>query len=139
MRARFLCVLTVVGKVVGSVGLAGGILWFVAVHTGTSACRACVHVPQPDADVVMDEIARYHIATVYDSPVEFELRAGRHKLQMIRNSRVVYEEYFSLDAGEQTVLIAWERPEVQLPIPTHPPVLTHRRHERFRSDRTASR
>ena len=139
MRARFLSVLMVVGKVVGSVGLAGAILWFVVVHSGSPACRAYVHVPQPDADVVVDEVVRYHIATVYDSPVEFELRAGRHKLQMIRNSRVVYEEYFSLDAGEQTVLIAWERPDVQLPIPTHPSVLTHRRHERFRPDRTASR
>jgi hypothetical protein len=139
MRARFLCVLTVVGKVVGSVGLGGGILWFVVVHSGSPACRAYVHVPQMDVDVVMDEVDRYHIATIYDSPVEFELRDGRHKLQLIRDSRIVYEEYFSLDAGEQTVLIAWERPDVQLPVPTHPTVLTPRRPERCRPDRTASR
>ena len=110
---------------------------------GTPQMGAVVQLLRPDFSVALetytDDHGRYRIATIYDSPVEFELRAGRHKLQMIRNSRVVYEEYFSLDAGEQTVLIAWERPDVQLPIPTHPTVLTHRRPERCRPDRTASR
>ena len=138
MRARFLSVLTVVGRVMGSVGLGGSIFWLVYTHSGSPSCIACVHVPRPDVDVVIDEVARYHIATIYDSPVEFELRAGRHKLQMMRNSRVVYEEYFSLDAGEQTVLVAWER-DVQQPIPVRSKVLTLQLHEKFRPDRAAAR
>jgi hypothetical protein len=138
MRARFLSVLTVVGRAMGSVGLGGSIFWFVYTHSGSPSCIACVHVQRPDVDVVIDEVARYHIATIYDSPVEFELRAGRHKLQMMRNSQVVYEQYFSLDAGEQTVLVAWER-DVQQPIPARSKVLTHRLHEKFRPDRAAAR
>jgi hypothetical protein len=113
-----------VGKVIASVGLGTVVLGYVAIHCGASGCIACVHVSRPDVDVVIDDVVFHHVTTMWDSPVECELRPGRHKLQMKHDSRVVYEESFSLAAGEQTVRVAWDQSDEKPPTAAQPTVLT---------------
>ncbi len=97
------------GKVIGALGLGGLILWQVVIHIGPQYGIAYVHVPKPNVDVMVDD-ERYHIETIWDTPIVCELSPGPHVLSMSRSGRVVYEENFSLGVGQEVVLTAWEPP-----------------------------
>jgi hypothetical protein len=91
------------GKAIGGIGLGALILWHVGVQSCARKGVAVVHVSAPNVYVRIDDVTR-RVETPLHSPVVFELRPGRHKLQMIRNARVLYEEYFTLGAGQDLVL-----------------------------------
>jgi hypothetical protein len=108
MLSSFRSLMVAISKAICALGLGGVILWHVAVHSDARKGTAIVHVSAPDVDVVVDDVA-YHVETMWDSPVVCQLRPGSHKLRMIRDARVVYEESFTLGAGEDRVLAAGDR------------------------------
>jgi hypothetical protein len=93
-------------------GLAVGsaILWQVAMHSGPPNCTAYVHVSSDRVDVIVDKTT-FHVASRWETPIVCELSPGKHTLQMTRNGKMLYEEEFSLNAGGEVVLTAWERPQ----------------------------
>jgi hypothetical protein len=58
-------------------------------------------------DVTVDD-QRYRVETMWERPIVCELPAGRHLLRMLRSGRVLFEQEFTLDAGQEVVLTAWE-------------------------------
>jgi hypothetical protein len=95
-------------------GLAGGILWQVALHSGTPNGIAYIHVPTPSVDITVDD-AKYHVETLWDSPIVCELRPGNHVLRMSRSGELLFEQEFSLDRGKEIVLTAWEEHRSETP------------------------
>jgi hypothetical protein len=100
-------------------GLGGVILWQVAIHSGPRNGTAYVHVPTPHVDITVDE-TKYHVETIWQTPIVCDLYPGTHVLRMFRNEQLLFEEEFSLDSGNEVVLTAWERPSDQAPAPTLP-------------------
>ena len=96
----------------------GTILWQVANHRGSMKCVAYVHVATPAVDVTVDD-QRYRVETMWERPIVCELRPGRHHLRMLRSGRVLFEQEFTLDPGQEVVLTAWEgfkgKPAEKLP------------------------
>jgi hypothetical protein len=115
-----LCKSLVMGTIKGlsALALGGAILWQVHEHCGVVKCVAYVHVVPPEVDVTVDS-QTYRVETLSDSPLVCELRPGRHLLRMLRNERVLFEQEFTLDPGEEVVLTAWEefkeKPAEKLP------------------------
>ena len=97
-------------------GLGGLILWQVVIHIGPQYGIAYVHVSTPNVDVMVDD-ERYHIESLWETPIVCELSPGSHVLRMYRSGRLVYEENFSLGVGQDIVLMAWERSNGALPDP----------------------
>lgn len=104
-----LCKNLAVGTIKGlsALALGGAILWQVHDHCGTMKAVAYVHVVIPAVDVTVDR-QTYRVETLWDSPIVCELRPGRHLLRMLRSGRVLFEQEFTLDAGQEVVLTAWE-------------------------------
>jgi hypothetical protein len=73
-----------------------------------------VHVERGCGDLNVDD-ATYHIKSLWETPVVCNLELGRHVVTLSRDGRIVYEEKFSLDAGEELVLTARERVEPENP------------------------
>jgi hypothetical protein len=94
-------------KRVGAPVLGGFILWQVSVHSGAAKGQAIVHVAMPQVEVAVDN-ARYWIETLWDTPIVCDLRPGRHTVRMFRSGRVVYEEPFTIAAGQELILSAWD-------------------------------
>src|SRR5438105_3831655 len=105
MVIQTLCV--ALARRVGALVLGGIILWQVAEHSGLQRGRAIVHVSRPKADVLVDE-ARYAVETLWETPIVCDLRPGRHTVRMLRSGRIVYEEPFTIAAGEELILSAWD-------------------------------
>jgi hypothetical protein len=108
-------------KGIGAFGLGGLILWQVVIHIGPQYGVAYIHVPTPNVDVTVDD-EKYHIETIWETPIVCELSPGPHVLRMSRSGRVVYEENFSLGVGQEVVLTAWEPPSetpTQADLPNH--------------------
>jgi hypothetical protein len=103
------CKSLAVGTIKGlsALALGGAILWQVHEHCGLVKCVAYVHVVPPAVDVTIDG-QTYWVETLWDSPIVCELRPGRHLLRMLRSERVLFEQEFTLDAGQEVVLTAWE-------------------------------
>jgi hypothetical protein len=100
-------------KMLSVVVLGGAVLWEVALHSGPPNGKVYVHVAQGYGDLTVDD-ATYHVRTPWETPVVCELQPGAHVVTMSRDSRVVFQEEFSLDAGEELVLTAWERVEPEM-------------------------
>jgi hypothetical protein len=94
-------------KGVGAVCLGSLVLWQVAQHSGATRGTAIVHVFESHVVVSLDD-RDYPVNTVYESPLLCEVRAGRHVLKLKRGDRVVYNEEFSVEAGQEVVLTAWD-------------------------------
>ena len=92
---------------VGALLLGGVILWQVSVHCGATQGRAIVHVSTPKVEVAVDG-ARYRIETLWDTPIVCDLRPGRHTVRMFQSGRVAYEEEFTVAAGQEVILTAWD-------------------------------
>ena len=98
----------VTGKGIGAFGLGGAILWYVAVHCGPQNGIAYVHVSIPNVEVMVDDV-EYHVETLWECPLMCKLSPGPHRLRMIRNGKTVFEQGFSLGAGKELVLVAWDQ------------------------------
>ena len=94
-------------KLVGALLLAGVILWQVVEQCGPNQCKVILHVPKTPVDVTIDE-ATYPVGSIRMTPVVCELRPGRHTVRMLQEGRVLYEEPFTLKAGEEIILTAWD-------------------------------
>jgi hypothetical protein len=92
---------------VAALFLGGVILWQVVERCGSHSGQVIIHVAMPPACVVVDG-ADYDVADLWESPVACDLRPGRHQVRMLRNGRVVYREEFTLGAGEERILTAWD-------------------------------
>ena len=97
-------------KAVVGLALGSAILWQVAMHSGPPNGTAYIHVASDQVDVKVDKTT-FHVVSRWDVPIVCELRPGKHTLQMTRNGKMLYEEEFSLNAGGEVVLTAWERPQ----------------------------
>jgi hypothetical protein len=96
-------------KGVGAVGLGGLILWQVAEHSGSARGTAIIHVSEAHVVVSLDD-RDYPVNTLWELPLICELRPGSHVLRMKRGERVVFQEDFSIEPGQELVLTAWEAP-----------------------------
>jgi hypothetical protein len=96
-------------KGAGAVCLGGLILWQVAEHSGSARGTAIIHVSEAHVVVSLDD-RDYPVNSLWELPLICELRRGRHVLRMKRGERVVYEEEFSIEPGQELVLTAWEAP-----------------------------
>src|SRR5437762_3123735 len=92
---------------VGAVLLGSIILWQVAEHSGLQRGRAIVHVSMPREDVMVDD-SSYSVETLLDTPIVCDLRPGLHAVKMLRSGRVLYEEEFTIAAGQELILTAWD-------------------------------
>ncbi len=112
--------LVVIANRVGALLLGGFFLWQVIEHAGPFKGEAIVHVSERNVDVMIDQW-NYRVGTKKnETPITCELSPGWHSLTMRREGKILYEERFSLQPGEEVVLTAWDktkpRPEpVQLP------------------------
>jgi hypothetical protein len=97
-------------KGMATVGLGGVVLWQAAIHARYDTCIAYVHVSMINVEVAVDD-SEYRIESLWQSPIVCELAPGRHMLRMYQTGRVVYEEEFTLENGQQVVLTAGERPK----------------------------
>ena len=88
--------------------LCGTVLCQVVQHCGSGANVIYVHVTHADVDVTVDG-TRHHVYALEQSPVVCDVRPGRHVLRMMRGERILYEEEFSLEPGEERVMVAWDR------------------------------
>ena len=105
MLIQTLCM--ALAKRVGALLLGAVILWEVSVHCGATQGRAIVHVSTPKVEVAVDG-ARYRIETLWDTPIVCDLRPGRHTVRMFRSGQVVYQEEFTIAAGQELILTAWD-------------------------------
>lgn len=94
-------------KRAGALVLGTVILWQVAEHAGVSNGQAIIHVSAAPVDVTVDD-AVYHVEFSSQTPVVCELGPGRHKARMLRDGQVLYEEEFTIVAGQDVVLSAWD-------------------------------
>jgi hypothetical protein len=101
-------------KMLSALALGGAVLWEVALHCGPPNGTIYVHVERGCGDLNVDD-ATYQIKSLSETPVVCNLEPGRHVVTLSRDGRIVYEEKFSLDAGEELVLTAWERVEPENP------------------------
>ncbi len=95
------------GRPALTVLLGGVILWQCAECTGRAKARAVIFVSNLPADLVVDH-AVYHVEDLGRSPIVCELRPGRHSARLIQDGRVIYQEEFTVAAGEETILKAWD-------------------------------
>jgi hypothetical protein len=102
---RSLALLIVKG--IGALALGGAILWQVTEHCGALKGIAYVHVAHPQVNVTVDD-ETYWVETLWDTPIVCELRPGRHMLIMTQKGRVLSEQEFTLEPGQEVVLTAWE-------------------------------
>ena len=99
--------LSAVTKFLGGSTLAIGVFWQVAVHSTPPCGVAYIHVMEADVEVTLDNQTR-RVEGLETAPLVRELSAGRHTLRMAREGRVVYEESFEVQPGQEVVLSAWD-------------------------------
>ena len=92
---------------VGACLLGGVILWQVAEHCRWTNGQVIIHVATPEVSIEVDD-AKYWVENLCATPIVCDLRPGRHRVRMLRNGRVLYQEDFSLSAGEEPILNAWD-------------------------------
>jgi hypothetical protein len=94
-------------KGIGALVLGGVILWQVVEHCGPAKGIAYVHVAKPQVNVTVDD-ETYWVESLWDTPIVCELGPGRHTLRMLQSGRVLFEQEFTLEPGQEVVLTAWE-------------------------------
>jgi hypothetical protein len=94
-------------KGIGALVLGGAILWQVVEHCGPTKGIAYVHVAKPQVNVTVDD-ETYWVETLWETPIVCELEPGSHTLRMLESGRVLFEQEFTLEPGQEVVLTAWE-------------------------------
>jgi hypothetical protein len=100
--------LTGMAKCVGALLLALAVLWPAAETACTTECEAVVHVMERQVQVIIDDEV-FWIEDETVGPLVCSLRPGQHSMRVVRDSRVIQEEEFSLQPGQQGVLTAWDQ------------------------------
>jgi hypothetical protein len=95
-------------RAIAGLALAAVVLSQVAAHSGPPNGTAYVHVSSPEVEVILGGRA-YQVRSLWDSPIVCELRPGTHTLKMSRNGITLHEEEFTIRAGDEVVLTAWEK------------------------------
>jgi hypothetical protein len=90
-------------KGLGSCLLGGTVLWWVVNHVGPTRGTVLVHVYVPNVEVTVGD-RTYQVKDRLDVPIERELPAGQYLLRMRRGDQVLYEEWFTVDRGDNVVL-----------------------------------
>jgi hypothetical protein len=103
-----ICLVSNLGRYLVAFVLGGGMLWWVAEHAGPEQGKVFVHVTEPRVTVLLDD-EPFLIDEPSVAPIECVLPSGRHQLRMLREDRVLYEESFELNRGEEKILTAWVR------------------------------
>ncbi|MHC5540802.1 hypothetical protein ACYOEI_21485 [Singulisphaera rosea] len=88
--------------------LAATIWWLVASVAGEETASVVVHVQDANVEVRIDDQFVFVEERIY-APLPFELRAGTHELSMRRGERILYQETFTIQGGEERVLMVWDR------------------------------
>ncbi len=96
------------GKRVAALVLGAVVLWQVAEHSGPTVGRVLVHVATLPADLVVDGNV-YRVDDLHETPIICELRPGRHTAQLVRDKQVLYHEDFTVKAGDEVILTAWDQ------------------------------
>jgi hypothetical protein len=96
-------------KCVGAVALGVAVFWPTAENCGSESSEVVVHVSAEGVEVLVDH-SRFWIAERLQHPIVCQLRPGMHELRMIRDGRVVYEEVFVVERGQDRILTAWDDP-----------------------------
>jgi hypothetical protein len=86
--------------------LGGGVLFWVAQHSGPSTATVVVHVTETDVVVNLDS-QTFRVDEYTGIPIVCELPAGKHRLTMTHGEDVVHDEIFALEGGEDRILTAW--------------------------------
>jgi hypothetical protein len=94
-------------KTVSAVVVGGAILWEVVLHCGPPSGTVYVHVAHGYGDLTVDD-ATYHVKTLWETPIVRNVQPGRHIVRMSLDGRLVFEQEFSIGAGEEIVLTAWD-------------------------------
>jgi hypothetical protein len=89
----------------GALLLGGTTLWWIVEQVGPAQGTVLVHVTEPDVEVTVGGQTVWIDERRY-TPIECLLRPGRYLLQMKRDSRVLYEEWFTVHRGEEVMLTA---------------------------------
>jgi hypothetical protein len=97
-------------KGMGALILGGLTLWWVVERVGPAEGTVLVHVTEPDVEVTLGGL-NFSIEERRYAPLECRLRAGRHLLRVKRGDRMLYEEWFTVDRGEEVILTAYCPPE----------------------------
>ena len=100
-------------KCVGAVAIAAAVFRETAESSGGEDSEIVVHVMVKGVEVLVDD-SQFWISDGLQSPIVCHVRSGRHELRMIRDGRVVYEEIFVVERGEDRVLTAWDDPSQRL-------------------------
>jgi|SRR6516162_4712144 hypothetical protein len=93
----------ILAKVLGSCLLGGTVLWWVVDHVGPTHGTVLVHVYVPNVEVTVGD-RTYEVRDPLDVPIELELAPGRYLLRMRRGDHVLYEEWFTVDRGDNVIL-----------------------------------
>lgn len=88
--------------------LAATVWWFVASVAGQETGTVVVHVQDSNVEVRIDDQFVFVEERIY-APLPFELRPGTHELSMRRGEKILYQETFTLQGGEERVLMVWDR------------------------------
>lgn len=102
----------------------GGLVCWVAAHAHLGEGSVFVHVLTNDVDVIVDG-RTLHVDNCWESPpLALTLREGQHRLRMVRDEAVLYDESFSVRGGDEVVLVACVRNqsepgEDQAAVPLH--------------------
>ena len=67
----------IIARPIGAFALGTVILWHVAMHCGPPKGTAYVYVPATEVTVMVDNV-EYHRETIWESPIVYKLKPGRH-------------------------------------------------------------
>jgi hypothetical protein len=104
---RLAIILRGLAEILAAFGFGGGVLCWVAAHSGSDQGVAIIHVADENVDVHVGS-RTFHIVERDYNPILCELPAGRHTLLMKRGELVLCREEFVLDRGGEIVLTAWD-------------------------------
>jgi hypothetical protein len=79
--------------------MGGATLWWVVAHSGPLRGQVIVHVSMSRVHVLVDDESHW-VKRAWGAPIVCELRPGRHRVPMVQYGRVLYEEGFTLAAGQ---------------------------------------
>jgi hypothetical protein len=94
-------------KGMGALLLGGTLLWRISQCCGTQQCEVVVHVMEDQVDVWIDE-SSYYVENVWDTPIVCKLAPGNHRLRLFRGERILNEQEFILEPGQDAILSAFD-------------------------------
>lgn len=88
------------------------VFWHVTHQAPPRRGKAIVHVSQSDVVVIIDH-QDHRVPTYAESPVVCELDPGNHSAQVWRRGILLGQVRFTIEAGKDVVIPAFDRPEFE--------------------------